>query len=89
MLVLTRRIDESLVIGDNIVITVLAVEGDKVKIGVTAPREVPVLRQELWVALNEQNQLAERLASGPEPSSFDSLRKLLAEEALPEDNGKP
>ena len=81
MLVLTRRIDESLVIGENIIITVLAVEGDKVKIGVTAPREVPVLRQELWVAVNEQNQLAERLAAGPEPASFESLRKLLAEES--------
>jgi carbon storage regulator len=88
MLVLTRRIDESLVIGDNIIITVLAVEGDKVKIGVTAPREVPVLRQELWVAVNEQNQIAERLASGPEPTSFESLRKLLAEESPADEPGK-
>lgn len=81
MLVLTRRIDESIVIDDNIVITVLAVEGDKVKIGINAPREIPIFRQELWLAIYEQNQIAERLAAGPEPATFESLRQLLVEEA--------
>ncbi len=81
MLVLTRRVDESLVIGENIVVTILAIEGDKIKIGVTAPREIPVLRKELWDAMSAQNQIAERLATGPEPASFEELRQFLASEA--------
>ncbi len=80
MLVLTRRIDESLVINDNIVITILAVDGDKVKIGVSAPREVPVLRQELWNAMREQQQIAQALASGTVPEGFEELRNFLAEQ---------
>ena len=80
MLVLTRRLDESLVINDNIVITILAVEGDKVKIGVSAPREVPVLRQELWNAMHEQKKIAQQLASGEVPDGFEELRNFLAEQ---------
>jgi carbon storage regulator len=78
MLVLTRRIDESLVIDDRIIITVLGVEGEKVKIGITAPREVTVLRQELWQAIKEQNQLAKDLSTRPEPTTFEELRKMIA-----------
>lgn len=51
MLILSRKTNESLIIRDDIVITVLDVEGDKVKLGINAPREVPVLREELWVAM--------------------------------------
>jgi carbon storage regulator len=80
MLVLTRRVDESISIGDNIIITVLAVEGDRVKLGISAPREVPILRQEVFDAIQAQNRLQEKLASVPEPDTFGELRKLLAEE---------
>ncbi len=78
MLVLTRKRDESLVINDNIVVTVLAIEGDKVKIGITAPREISVLRHELWQAMNEQRQIAEQLAGKSESPGFEELRKFLA-----------
>jgi len=81
MLVLSRRAGESLVIGDEIVLTVLAIEGDKIKIGVTAPRTIPIMRQELWQAIKEQETIAERLATNPEPAGFEELRKLLASEA--------
>ena len=47
MLVLTRRKNQSIVIGDDIVITVLEVKGDQIRIGITAPREVQVYREEL------------------------------------------
>ena len=80
MLVLTRRSDESLVINNDIVITILSIEGDKVKVGITAPREIAVLRKELWEAINEQNKIAELLSTNPEPNSFDNLRKFLSEE---------
>ena len=60
MLVLTRRTEESVVIGGNIVITVLGVEGEKVKLGIDAPREVTILRSELLDAIAQQNRLAEK-----------------------------
>lgn len=81
MLVLTRRVDESIAIGDSITVTVLAVEGDRVKLGITAPREVLILRQEVADAVKEQTRLQELLAGGPEPESFEALRKLLADES--------
>jgi carbon storage regulator len=91
MLVLTRRTDESIVMDDRIIVTVLAVEGDKVKLGITAPREVTILRQELWQAIHEQDQIAAQLKNGQEPSSFEALRKFLAsqsdEEPPPEPKG--
>jgi carbon storage regulator len=47
MLILTRRIDESLVIGDDVTITILGIKGNQVRIGVAAPKEVAVHREEL------------------------------------------
>ncbi|MEN6393669.1 MAG: carbon storage regulator CsrA [Anaerolineaceae bacterium] len=84
MLVLTRRTDESLVINNDIVITILAIDGDKVKVGIAAPREITVLRKELWDAINDQNKIAELLSNNPEPASFDELRKFLTEETTAE-----
>jgi carbon storage regulator len=51
MLVLSRKRDERIVIGDNIVITVVEVRGDKVRLGIDAPSEVPVHRQEVLEAM--------------------------------------
>ena len=51
MLVLSRKRDERIVIGDNIVITVVDVRGDKVRLGIEAPKEVPVHRLEVLEAL--------------------------------------
>ncbi len=64
-------------IGDNIVVKVLAIDGDKVKLGIEAPREIAILRNELYEAVADQNVLANRLASGPEPDTFQRLRDLL------------
>ena len=47
MLVLTRKPDESVVISDNVVVTVLSIQGDKVRLGIEAPREMPVHRREV------------------------------------------
>jgi carbon storage regulator len=80
VLVLTRRTEESVVIGDNIIVTVLGVEGEKVKLGIDAPREVTILRRELLDAIAQQNRLAQKLASIPEPPAFKGLRDLLSEE---------
>jgi carbon storage regulator len=48
MLILTRKIDQGIIISGNILVRVLGVERDRVKIGISAPGEVTVLRQELW-----------------------------------------
>jgi carbon storage regulator len=56
MLVLTRRIGEEIIIGDNIQVTVVAVKGDRVRLGITAAPSIPVMRQEL---LGQKPQLSE------------------------------
>lgn len=55
MLVLGRKINQSVMIGDEIVITVLAVDGEQVKIGIQAPSHVTILRQELYETVKEEN----------------------------------
>ena len=51
MLVLSRQRDESIMIGDNIVVTIVDIRGDKVRLGVEAPKEVPVHRREVFDAI--------------------------------------
>jgi carbon storage regulator len=91
MLVLTRRVDESIAIGDSIVLTVLAIEGDRVKLGIAAPRDILILRQEIYQAVQEQAKLEELLVEEPEPDTFQKLRELLAtsdDQDKKEDNGE-
>ena len=55
MLVLTRKSNQSIMIGDDIEISVLAVMGEKVRIGIEAPRSVPVFRREVYVEIQEDS----------------------------------
>jgi carbon storage regulator len=59
MLVLTRKKDESIVIGDDIVITIVDVRGDKVRLGINAPNTIPVHRMEVWEAIQRELKSAE------------------------------
>lgn len=81
MLVLSRQVDESIIVNDNIIITVLAIEGDRIKIGIKAPRDIPILRQELWQAINEQEKVATDLASRDETEALETLRDFLLSES--------
>jgi carbon storage regulator len=61
MLVLSRQRDESIIIGDNIVVTIVDVRGDKVRLGIEAPREVSVHRREVYEAIQRENQQASQI----------------------------
>jgi carbon storage regulator len=58
MLVLTRKLNESIMVGDDVKITIVDVKGDQVKLGITAPREVAVHREEVYREIQKENQLA-------------------------------
>lgn len=77
MLVLSRKKGQTLIIGEDIVLTVLEVDGDKVKLGIEAPRSVPVYRKEVYDAIVEENKLASEIGS----VSVKGLNNLLLESA--------
>jgi carbon storage regulator len=56
MLVLSRQRDESIMIGENVVITIVDIRGDKVRLGIEAPQEVPVHRQEVYEAIKRDGR---------------------------------
>ncbi|MBN2476192.1 MAG: carbon storage regulator CsrA [Pirellulales bacterium] len=58
MLVLSRQRDESIVIGDNVVVTIVDIRGDKVRLGIDAPGEIPVHRREVYDAIQRENRQA-------------------------------
>lgn len=58
MLVLSRRIGESIIIGDNIEVCVVDIQGDMIKLGINAPKQVSIYRHELWEEIKKANQEA-------------------------------
>lgn len=71
MLALSRKKNEALVINNNIEITILEVKGDQVKIGISAPKEVPIYRKEVYLQIQEANKAAANL------EGMDALKALL------------
>ena len=69
MLILSRRRDEKIVIGDNIIVSVVEVRGDIVKLGIEAPRNVKVYREEVFEAIRNENAAA--VASAPALPDLD------------------
>ncbi len=81
MLVLSRQRDESIIIGDNIVVTIVDIRGDKVRLGINAPTEIPVHRQEVYEAIQRENLRSSRL----EPKDAQALGR----SAWPDQPPKP
>lgn len=69
MLVLSRQRDETIMIGDEIQVTVVDIRGDKVRLGITAPAHIPVHRKEVYDAIQKEN----RQASQVKPEDIDNL----------------
>ena len=65
MLILTRRTDEKIVIGDNVTVTVLGVKGNQVRIGIEAPFEIPVHREEIYQRILKERADSAEHASNP------------------------
>ncbi|QTQ11634.1 carbon storage regulator CsrA [Treponema parvum] len=72
MLILARKIDEKIKIGEDITLTIIEVRGDQVKIGVEAPKNIRVFRQEVFDAIQSEN----KAAVAPENESLDEISKL-------------
>ncbi len=75
MLVLTRRLNQSIKIGDDIEITVIEVRGDQVRLGVSAPRDVSVHRKEVYLQIQQENRAASQ--SSAEEVSLDALTQAM------------
>ena len=84
MLVLSRQKDESIIIGDNFEIIIVDVRGDKVRLGITAPKEIPVHRREIFDAIqrekNEKKESQERPEKEPKAEKKDQKEPKESEE---------
>jgi carbon storage regulator len=70
VLSITRRVGERIVIGDDIVLHVQEVSGSTVRIGIEAPKALPVYREEIWAAVKEENAAAARSAAELPPGAL-------------------
>ena len=73
MLVLTRKTNQSIMIGDDVEVSVLAVARDKIRLGITAPREVPVFRKEVWLSIKGE-QANDGDGAGDTEAALDALK---------------
>lgn len=86
MLVLSRQRDETIMIGDDVQVTVVDIRGEKVRLGISAPPHIPVHRKEVYEAIKKENEAAAR--KGQQPKQVESLaHKKPPDASKPEDSG--
>jgi len=78
MLVLSRQRDETIMIGDEIEITVVDIRGDKVRLGITAPTRIAVHRKEVYEAIKRENEQAAQFNSRIENGDLDVIRRAIS-----------
>ena len=71
MLALSRKKNEAIMVNNNIEITVLEIRGDQVKLGIAAPKEIPIYRKEVYVQIQQENKASTDI------SNIDELKKLI------------
>jgi len=76
MLVLTRKSNQSIMIGDDIEVSVLSIMGEKVRIGIQAPRDIPVFRKEVYLEIQQEKAQAIAAAGGARGAVDAALRNL-------------
>jgi carbon storage regulator len=76
MLVLTRKSNQSIMIGDDIEVSVLSIMGEKVRIGIQAPRDIPVFRKEVYLEIQQERNGAGSGSDDPRGEVDEALRKL-------------
>lgn len=72
MLALARKVNESVIINDDIEVTILEIKGDQVKVGIKAPKSIPVYRKELYLQIQKENEEAVNVAN---PAALSELLK--------------
>jgi carbon storage regulator len=75
MLILARRIGESIMVGDQVEISVVDIKGDQVKLGIKAPTQVKVYRREVYAAIQEENRAAASASPGNLPVLDELMKK--------------
>lgn len=85
MLVLTRKTNQSIMIGDDVEVSVLAVARDKIRLGITAPREVPVFRKEVYLSI--QGESSDNDKPGRRPQTSKAVSEALTELAKRKEAG--
>ena len=85
MLVLSRQRDETIMIGDDIEITVVDIRGDKVRLGINAPKSVQVHRKEVYLAIKRENEQAARVS----PEDLAGADSAVKPKAPPDDRPRP
>ena len=82
MLIITRRPGEKVMLGDDVVVEVIEVSGSSVRIGIDAPKSVPVYREEIWRAVRDENAAAAKTGSGALARTGAADRPLAAASGL-------
>ncbi|MCA9733248.1 MAG: carbon storage regulator CsrA [Deferribacteres bacterium] len=82
MLVLTRRLGETIVIGDDITIKIVDIHGKQIRIGIEAPKEVSVYRGEIYERIMNENKAAAEAANSQNQTIADNMRELLRQKSI-------